>query len=1122
MFKRSAICLVVALVCLIGSATVFGQLPTATVLGTVKDQSGALLPGVTVTARNTDTNDTRKAVAGTDGSYRFDALPVGNYEIRADQSGFKTEVHGGLTLTVGQQQNLDFALLVGSSTEQVEVTTAAPTVDTTSGDLGGTVNEEGMSQLPLNGRDYMELAFLQAGTTQDMNRAASPASLGSQGTWFSANGAPVRANAFLMDGTYLNTYSAATGASIAGDTLGLDGIREFRIITNASDAEYGMYMGSQMAMVSASGNNTFHGDVFDYLRNSAMDARTYLDTPVAAGLTLAGAQRRLPPFRRNNFGGAIGGPIRKDKTFFFANYEGVQQLTGTSFLNTTIPSGCRGAAGATITPANCPLITSSQTVSAIVAPWIALFPLPNSGTSSLGWSFDEPDSENYGQLRLDQTFGSKDSAFVRYTGDADTIAQPGDFPGAPFNSTSQNHYVTVAETHVFSPYLLNTARASLSFTEQNITSPGYVIGGQYSFEPGLPMGKMTITGISPSYFGGNPASADKQYIASYSDDLFYTKGRHSLKVGTLINHYNLYVENGVNLWGTIAFSSYTNFLNANPSSNSQNAPGGIDYKQFVYDTIGGYVQDDYKLTPRLTLNLGLRYEMNSDINVVGPSRAFNGALENPTEDVNFTHTSWVTKNPSYLNIGPRLGFAYNVFGNGKTALRGGFGLLYQVAGWNAFLHGDAKAPFNQSAYTTTSGVITTLPIPVPTSTSLAALQLRNPYVYDWNIGQPKMTQYNLGIQEQLPWQSSLTVAYAGSRGYNLETNTDGNPVVPNGVPTLLSSGYYSCVAPAAGTSLPSINQQSLVYGAGANACNIPGVAAVRRNNNWGPYNETEDSNDSWYNALEVDYVKNVSHGLQIQTNLTYAKSEDDTQGATSGNNDVVGGEVYSSDPWNPMLDKGPSSFDTRWQWKTNLIYHTPTVGATNHILSGLVNGWWGTIISQVTSGFPFTVSESAFRSGMDVNGGAANAVTDRPDQNAGRNNKNITHGTSTGCQGLAAGTKLGTPTHWFDPCAYSIQSQGFLGNTHRNSLVGPNFRDVDFSLVKDTGARFLGETGKIEVRAEVFNVLNHPNFQVPTNNIVFAGTGAATGDVENPVSNAGQLTVVNPAREIQLALKFVF
>jgi hypothetical protein len=327
--------------CLFLGSTCFAQLPTAKIVGTVKDSSGASVPNATVKVTNTDTNVSRTVMTDADGSYNVLELPAGNYQMEVTAPGFKAAVRRGITLEVTQAPLIDFTLEVGATEQQVVVSGEIPIVNTQDATLGGTVDEQRMTDLPLNGRNYVDLGLLQPGVGRDLQHGSAG---GAVGTSFSANGAPVRSNNFILDGAPLQTVNGRNPAALDGTTLGVDGIKEFRIITSDFAAEYGLTMGSQMVMVSKGGTNQFHGDAFDYFRNSVLDARNFFDPP------------QIPGFQRNQFGGSVGGPIVKDKTFFYGVYEGLRLHLGVTNNLTVPPENCLGPAGAVITQTQCPLL----------------------------------------------------------------------------------------------------------------------------------------------------------------------------------------------------------------------------------------------------------------------------------------------------------------------------------------------------------------------------------------------------------------------------------------------------------------------------------------------------------------------------------------------------------------------------------------------------------------------------------------------------------------------------------------------------------------------------------------------------------------------------------------------
>jgi len=1075
----------IALLLAIGVPVSMAQLPTATIFGIVKDASGAVVPGVSLSVRNTETGQSRNAVSGGDGSYRFPALPVGPYEVRAEHSGFRAEVQSGLTLTVSQEAVVNFTLEVGGVEQTVEVTAQAPLVNTTSGSLGGLVNEDRIADLPLNGRNYADLTLLQAGVTQNRNTSTGGQGVGNN---ISSNGATLFSNNYLLDGAMMVNYFGTSSSSATGTTLGVDGIREFRVVTNSFSAEYGMRMGSQTIIVTKSGTNTFHGSAFEFLRNSVLDARNFFD------YTTSTTPGRLPAFKRNNFGGSFGGPVKKDKTFFFGVYEGLRERKGLTSVINSIPAGCRGAAGAMITNTACPqLSVPSVTVAPVIAPFLPFFPVPNLPAGQYTFPFSQPTTDNYGQVRLDQTISSIDTAFARYTVDDTVLISPISYPQFPRSRGSRNQYLTLSENHIFSASLLNTFRGSFSRTTiaqaETEADPTQFFGPQFAFLPGQETGNLNVAGLTSAW---GPSSGVPQFqtqnIFTWSDDVFYTKGRHALKFGTLINHFqDSTISTSARLRGMITFANLTQFLLGQPSSYNAGTPGSIVERAFHFNTVGFYVQDDLRMSSKFTLNLGLRYEFNTTFNETHNKYA---TLRDLRSDVTTT-VGPPFQNPSLHNFGPRVGFAWDVKGDGRTAVRGGFGLLYDnlsnVAG--ILNNNTCMAPFCSNSTVSNPPPLT---LPLVFSAAAAGKTLAG---LDYHLQQPHMLQYNLTVERQLPGDIALTVGYAGSRGMNLMEWAEGNPTVPLILP----------------------NGQPFWTGTEA-----------RINPNWGSIELHTAAGDSWYNALQVGLVKRLTKGLQFQSSYTWSKAIDTNEAYLGG--DFVQTEAISPYPTNKKLERGLAGFDIAQVFHFNAIYNFPKVSGAA-MMGKLLNGWSTGGILSLQTGPPFDVQLQTQRSRSGVLGGGNptgyGSASDRPDLVPGRNNSNITSGTSAGCAGVPAGQKVGTPNLWYDPCAFTVQQAGFLGTAGRNILRGPGLANLDFSLTKDTALSFLGEGGKLQFRADIFNLLNHPNFITPalgatgsnSGGIVFAGNA-----VGNPaLATAGVITATTTtSRQLQLSLRLIF
>ena len=1121
--------LVAALCC----SLVFAQEETAALNGQIADHDGLAVAGVKVQALNVGTNVSYLADTNETGFYNFPSLAAGTYNVTAMKDGFQQAVRPGVELHVSDVIRLNFSLQVGSVDQSVTVEGGAPLVETTSSAIGGLINSEQIEDLPLNGRNYIDLSLLQAGVTNSQNSTGTNGFGGMTGTVYSSNGAPVISNNFLLEGTQIKNQSDWGTASFAGTTLGLDGIQEFKVLTSAYDASYGMSMGSEMVMISKGGTNQYHGDVFEYLRNSALNARNFFD----------GA--KIPQLEKNNFGASFGGPIRKNKTFFYAVYEGLQEILGFTANDLVPAAGCHGAAGTVITEAACPTLGlapgSSVTIAnADIAALLSLYPNPNNGSDSYLFGPSTKVGVNYGQIRFDQIFSASDTLFARYTIDSANVNSASNqgipstsgtsFPEFRGGGKDLDQFMTLSETHILSPSISNTAR--LSFSRTNFgTFPidvGSLPAGIEPFIAGRPFGSFSITNLSAMGHGrlvGPPAPLHLQNIYSIGDDLYYQRGKHSLRFGTLLNRFNEALTNPVNFDGSASYTSFANFLQGIPLSYGGPLTGSDVNRYFLYNTLGFYAQDDYHISSRFTVNMGLRYEfMTTPREANGKQYAIRNLTTDSTVLPGGELAAWipgpVMQNATYWNFSPRVGFAWDVFGDGKTAIRGGGGIYYDVGNLGGVFVDEANGSYPAILHTLTNptNAAITFPVALPTAASFLSSNLaNNTSTVDYHAGQPYNIQYDLTVQRQLARNTAISVAYVGSRGVHLWEQIESNPTIPTAVVNGVQ--YWSDSVPR---------------------CQLGAIPTCRIDPNFGSVITNNTVGISRFNSLQVVVNKRLSSGLEAQAAYTYGHSLGTPIGQLV-NSDCAGAPGMdtgvSSDA--RAYDYGPSCFDLRHNFRMSLLYYFPNL-KSNGLLSKFANGWWMGNIVSLQTGLPFTPILATNRS----NSGNLNVGADRVDINTQAIAQGTVLANAEGGDYVAAANFIpynprtvitGNPNQWFNPNMFRMQPMvpcpnnaalicGTLGDAARGILRGPSLGDWDFSLVKDTAVSLSGREASVEFRAEFFNILNHTNFGMPSSATVFSGATSALGAYQQaPLAGVGQITsTATTSRQIQFALKVIF
>ena len=1045
----------------------------AAISGQVKDPSGGAVRDATVTVKSLESGTTRVSTTDATGSFRFLSLPLGQQEVKVEKSGFKAAERSGVNLDVGQEAVLSLQLQVGDVAQTVIVLEEAPVVNTTPSSVSGIVGERSIRELPLNGRSFDNLIALNPGAINYTSMKSANTTT-SDGNSFSVAGRRPQDNLFLLNGIeYTGTSQlAVTPGGVSGYLLGIDAVREFNLLTDTYGAEYGKRAGGQVAIITQSGTNALHGSVFEFLRNSALDAPGIFD------------QGGVPPFRRNQFGGALGGPLRKDRLFMFGNYEGFRQSLAVS--NVSVVPDEQARLGSLPNAAG--VYGQVPNLNRAMLPFTGLWPQANgpelmvngqpTGTKLAYYNPKNSIHEDFGTQRTDFNLRDGDRLSAAYTIDNGNSVIP--LPDPLFASALQlsAQVASVEETHVISPHVLNTFRAGFSragFAYESATlatspsSLSFVSGGQ-------PGGITVNSGVTAAGGNVNAGVWNRRNLFTYTDGLQIVKGIHQISAGVWVQRVQDNEDIASRRLGIATFATLTTFLQGT-LTNFQVVP---NHNELGWRSLFGawYIQDSVKVRHNLTLQVGLRQEFTTGWNERS-GRAGNYITDASGVLLTDPHIggSAFTENNATRLFSPRFGLAWDPFGNGKTSVRAGFGTYYSLIDALSFLL-SSLPPYNGSA-SFTGSLPALLPItanvPVPPSCGLgvpAPCTTYAPQGIQANAKTPTVEEWNFSVQQQLDRNTALRVAYVGSHGYHGLLNID-----PNTVPAQVCGSPAGCVAGGTGAPRSTVAQGGEYIPVTANRPN-PYLSA-------GFFWLTEGNTS--YNALQVDVTRRLSRGLQFRANYTFSKNLDINSGLTGAQAQNQAQMVMNRNDLH--RDWGPSALNITNQSSLSASYELPFHSA-GRWRGKILNGWQVNGIATFETGFPFTPQLGSNRSG-DAN----TRNPDRPSLNP----------TFTGP------VVLGAPTQWFNPNAFIVPAAGTWGDLGRGVYTGPGLANVDLSLFRNIA---LSERLRLQFRSEVFNLLNRANLGTP-NATVFSGTSL------NP--SAGLITTLaTTPRQIQFGLKLIF
>jgi hypothetical protein len=1060
--------LMLALLVLVFAASAFAQ-TTAKILGSVTDTSGAAVVGAQITVKDPALGIERTTETNSTGGYEVAALPPGKYNVQVANKGFETQLARDLVLEVSNNVVQNFSLKVASTNEVVTVEATAPVIEATTMTVGQTINQRTVQELPLNGRHFVDLALLIPGTVTAPQNGFLTAPLRGQGA-FAVNTAGMREDAvnWMVNGINLNDM--VQNQVTFQPTINT--VAEFKVDNSTYSAEYGRNAGAIVTIASRSGSNNFHGELYDYIRNDFFDARNAFNRVT----TSTGAPNPMSPFKRNQFGGDFGGPIKTDKTFFFLTYEGERHRQGLATATNVF-----NAAQLTAIQAS-----PNATVKAIAA----LVPAANGtlgGQPAFLGSATAPVNIDQGTADINHNFSDRDRlhGYYVYQHDLRQEATAGtNLPGYGDTREGKRSVFTLGESHVFNPNLVNEAniglnRIHITFTPNNTTDPnsiglGTVLGPKETFMPTISIGGAGLL------FGderGFPQGRGDTTVV-FADNLSYAHGLHSFKFGGEFRNFRNANFNGDP--GQLVFNNVNNFINGQVDSSARNI--GSVANRITANALDFYAMDSFKVKPYLTLELGLRYAWNMTPTEAS-GRFFNfvpgGATGSMLVPVDEPYQQ------SDKNFQPRVGFAWDVFHTGKTVLRAGY--AYQVdqpiTGVVTGLVNNNPSfvvPLSISSAQTFAGTTTLYNSPTPASVA--------PIFVDPNFTNANVQSFNLNIQQQLTSSTSFMAGYFGNKGTHLENDINVNQT------NLLGSVGTG----ATNTHLPfqRLSPNSLAFP------NSPLASSIT---------ERTSGSNSIYNALWLTATQRTKHGLQLSASYTYSHSIDDVS------RNVAGIQFQNSN--NIFLSRGSSDFDARHRFVANAIYDLPF--KSNRVVSG----WEIAPVVSWQTGNPFNLvafNSSSFN-------GVSNTITPNasaPIQTSGNPLGQWISNPGVLSVPCTLTTTNPTSTTATPTCTAGTQT---FGNVGRNSVYGPGFSNVDLALVKNTK---ITERFNLQIRADGFDVLNHPNYGQPGGSGGFLAASLQPSFASNPGNQFTTFSTINStrfptgdsgsSRQIQLAVKLQF